>query len=66
MLLESAAGQVSFGKARRRRLLAARQALSDRARCFNCGAGRGEYTPGMEKDVILTTTIPQLAKTAAS
>ena len=45
-------------------MLAAQQALYHRASC-NRTARRGEYSAAMDKDMWMTTSIPQLTKTAA-
>ncbi len=45
-------------------MLAAQQALYHRASC-NRAARRGEYSAAMDKDTCMTTSIPQLTKTAA-
>ena len=45
-------------------VLAAQQALSHRARC-NRAARRGEYNAAMERDMSVTTRIPQLTKPPA-
>jgi len=44
-------------------VLAAQQALDHRARC-NRAARRGEYNAAMDKDMSMTTSIPQLTKPA--
>ena len=46
------------------RVLAAQQALYHRAR-FNRAARRGGYNAEMEKEMRITTNVPQLTKTAA-